>query len=189
MIERICGMISVVTKRVGVAQPLFPEEGDADGDFEDRDGRDGYDEDGDSCDSCDDCNEDDLQGIGETEELELWLEGRLVTTSERAELVWLESELTGMEGSTTKLGFSLREPGLVSMLRSGTVNTALVFEQGVRHTCLYHTPFSTFEVCVQGLRVENRLLTDGTMELDYLIELRGNRTERCQMSVQFQKNE
>lgn len=184
MIKRISGMISVVTKRVGVAQPLFPEEGDTDGEFEDYDGREDYDED---CDSCDGCEEDGIRGIGETEELELLLEGRLVTTSERAELVWLESELTGMEGSTTKLGFSLREPGLVSMLRSGTVNTALVFEQGVRHTCLYHTPFSSFEVCVQGLRVENSLLTDGRMELDYLIELRGNRTERCRMSVQFRE--
>ena len=119
------------------------------------------------------------------EVMELLLEGRLVTAGERAELVWQESELTGMEGSTTKIGFALDAPGLVSMLRSGSVNTALVFEAGRRHTCIYNTPFSAFEVCVQGLEVDNRLLADGALVLDYLIEVRGNRTERCRMEITF----
>ena len=101
------------------------------------------------------------------------------------ELVWHESELTGMEGATTKIGFALDSPDLVSMLRGGSVNTALIFEAGRRHICIYNTPFSAFEVCVQALRVDNRVLTDGSLLLDYLIEIRGNRTERCRMEVSF----
>lgn len=113
------------------------------------------------------------------------MEGKLIVTGERAELVWHESELTGMEGATTKIGFALDSPDLVSMLRSGSVNTALIFEAGRRHICIYNTPFSAFEVCVQALRVDNRVLTDGSLLLDYLIEIHGNRTERCRMEVRF----
>lgn len=172
MMRRVRGMISVVTRRVGVRFPLFPEPDDADWDDED------------------DSEEDDAPleapaEDGEPEVMELLMEGKLVTTGERAELIWKESELTGMEGATTKIGFALDAPGLVSMLRSGSVNTALVFEAGRRHTCIYNTPFSVFEVCVQGLEVDNRLLAEGMLVLDYLIEIRGNRTERCRMEIAF----
>ena len=175
MIERKKGIISIRTRRSGVMMPLFQD--DTDGD-EEADYDDGFDE-----------PFDDLSEEGEVEELELAMEGKLVITGARAELVWHESELTGMEGATTKLGFALDAPGLVSMLRSGSVNTALVFERGQRHICVYNTPFSAFDVCVQGLVVDNRLLSDGTLELDYLIELRGNRAERCRMSVRFSEEQ
>ena len=75
------------------------------------------------------------------------------------------------------------------MLRGGSVNTALIFEAGRRHICIYNTPFSAFEVCVQALRVDNRVLTDGSLLLDYLIEIHGNRTERCRMEVAFAERE
>lgn len=179
MMRRVRGMISVVTRRVGVRFPLFPEADDAMGDVPD----DADWDDGDGAE--DDCPFEAMNEDGEPEVMELLLEGRLVTAGERAELVWQESELTGMEGSTTKIGFAFDAPGLVSMLRSGSVNTALVFEAGRRHTCIYNTPFSAFEVCVQGLEVDNRLLADGTLVLDYLIEVRGNRTERCRMEITF----
>ena len=143
--RRVRGMISVVTRRVGVRFPLFPEPDAADASPDDADWDDEDDSEG------DDFPFEAPAEDGEPEELELLMEGKLVTTGERAELIWKESELTGMEGATTKIGFALDAPGLVSMLRSGSVNTALVFEAGRRHTCIYNTPFSVFEVCVQGL--------------------------------------
>lgn len=174
MIKRTYGMIVIKTRKVGIPFPLFSPESENDGEEE-------------SLEICDEevCEDLPPEEESEAEEIELTLEGKLVVTGERAELVWQESELTGMEGATTKLGFSLAEPGLMSMLRSGSVNTALIFETGKRHFCIYHTLFSAFEVCVQGITVDNRLLTDGTVLLDYLIELKGNRTERCRMQLSF----
>lgn len=117
------------------------------------------------------------------EPIELMMEGRLVTGSDRVELVYEESELSGMEGSLTTIGFRRQEPGLVSMLRTGLVNTALVFEEGKRHFCIYHTPFSDFEICVYTRRVDNRLLTDGVILLDYLMEIHGAQAEHTRMTV------
>jgi uncharacterized beta-barrel protein YwiB (DUF1934 family) len=181
MIRRKFGMITVRTRRVGVPMPLFPDF-DGDSDADEADEADDCDED---CYDCGDAPDGADSDAEEAEEMELAMEGKLIVTGERAELVWHESELTGMEGATTKIGFALDAPDLVSMLRSGSVNTALIFEAGRRHICIYNTPFSAFEVCVQALRVENRVLVDGSLLLDYLIEIRGNRTERCRMEVRF----
>ncbi len=170
MLERKEVMITIRTQRIGVAAPLFRIDGAEDAEE--------YDEE-----YAEELDEEALapEGDGEPEEAEIMTEGRLVTTSRRADLVYEESELTGMEGSVSKLGFDLDRPELVSMLRSGSVSTALIFEPHRRHICVYQTPFSEFEVCVQTLEIRNRLLTAGELYLDYLIEIHGAKTERCKM--------
>ena len=117
------------------------------------------------------------------ERSEFFSEGRQVTTDDRVEIIYEESVLTGLEGSVTSIGFSRSDPSVVTMMRQGFVNTAFVFEEGKRHICVYDTPFSSFEICVHALKVKNRLLDDGTIELDYLTELHGARTERCKMKI------
>ena len=117
------------------------------------------------------------------EPTDLILEGRLVTGKTRVELVYEEGELSGMAGAVTSIGFERATPGLVSMMRTGTVKTALVFEEGKRHFSIYDTPFSSFQVCVHTLRVDNRLLTDGELHLDYLIEIHGAQAEHCRMTI------
>lgn len=174
MLTKKEGMITIQTVRRGIPVPLFALEGGENPDFDE-----------------DDLPEDDLSeedgGEGEdSDSVEMLMEGRLVMTSKRVELVYHESELTGMEGSVTKIGFDLDMPDLVTMLRGGSVSTALVFEPHQRHICVYNTPFSSFEVCVHTLEVKNELLKTGTLYLDYLIEIHGARTERCQMTLTFQ---
>lgn len=157
-------MIKIFTTRMALNQSLFAEAGEGE-ELE-------YDE------------ELPFDGDGEESETsELWMEGRMVTGPERVELVYEESELSGMEGSVSTIGFDRSNPGLVSMIRTGLVSTALVFEEGKRHICVYHTPFSEFEVCAAAKRVENRLLTDGVIELDYVIEVHGAQAERCRMTI------
>lgn len=114
---------------------------------------------------------------------EMMMEGRLITNETRVELIYEESELTGMDGSVTAIGFHRNNPSLMSMMRSGPVRTALTFEEGKRHYCLYNTPLSDFEVCVRAVRVHNRLLEEGEIYLDYLIEIHGARAEHCRMQI------
>lgn len=129
------------------------------------------------------------EDVSEPEEMpeptEMLMEGRLITGTERVELAYEESELTGMEGSVTAIGFARNTPGLVTMMRTGSVRTALVFEKGKRHICVYHTPFSDFEVCVHTEEVKNELLTRGRMELDYLVEIHGAQAEHCRMTIEI----
>lgn len=114
---------------------------------------------------------------------EMIMEGRLVTDSERVSLIYEEGALTGMEGSVTELTFTRENPNLVTMMRTGAVGTALIFEEGKRHICVYNTPFSDFEICVVARKVTNALLREGIIELDYLVEIHGAQAEHCKMSI------
>ena len=72
--------------------------------------------------------------------------GKMVTSPTRVELVYEETVLSGMEGSVTAIGFDRNEPGMISMIRSGTVSTALIFEEDQRHYSVFDTPLSTFQL-------------------------------------------
>ena len=128
--------------------------------------------------------------LGEMPEpTEMLMEGRIVTNRTRVELVYEESELTGMEGSVTSIGFDRNNPTLISMMRTGPVRTALTFEEGKRHYCVYNTPYSDFEVCVRAVRVENDLLREGRMVLDYVVEIHGAQAEHCKMTITVRPKE
>ena len=75
----------------------------------------------------------------DTDEGEEVLEVRSVGTLKRKNgrivLSYEETELTGMDGATTTVSFAERDPSVITMLRYGTISTALVFEEGKRHIC------------------------------------------------------
>ena len=123
---------------------------------------------------------------GGADRLELYTEGHMTvepspTGAEIVSIHYDESELTGMDGAHTTLLFHTDDAGLVSLMRSGAVTTAMTFRAHCRALCVYETPFMPFQVGIHCLTVDNRLLTDGILKLDYIIEIRGARAERCEM--------
>lgn len=121
--------------------------------------------------------------------IEMFSEGELYVTDERVIIAYDESELTGMEGSHTQVRFERSQEGLVTMMRSGSVNTILVFEEGKRHICTYQTPYMPFEICVYTQTVKNTLLENGAIELDYIVEIRGAQAERTQFRIEIFEDE
>ncbi len=119
----------------------------------------------------------------EGETLEMITQGLVRVRGGRVEIVYDEGELSGMEGSRTVISYAKGEPKTVSMIRTGAVSTALVFERGVRHLCTYETPYMPFQIGVFALTVDNRLESEGVIVLDYLIEIRGAQAERCKMTL------
>lgn len=116
--------------------------------------------------------------------IEMFSEGELYITDDRVIIAYDESELTGMEGSHTQVRFEKNMPELVTMMRDGSVNTILVFEEGKRHICTYQTPYMPFEICVFTKSVKNTLLENGVIELDYIVEIRGAQAERTQFKIE-----
>lgn len=111
--------------------------------------------------------------------------GTYTDDGERISISYNETEVTGMEGSTTTITFLKNDPNVVSMMREGAVSATLVFEEGKRHHCLYKTPFMPFEVCVRTIKVSNALLGAGALSLDYIVEIRGAKAERTKFSMQL----
>ena len=124
----------------------------------------------------------------EPQSMEMFSDARLRLTDDMFSLSYEESELTGMEGTSSQLSFMRSQPELVTMLRSGSVSTALVFEPNKRHFCTYKTPFMPFEVCVHTLRIDNKLLAEAaTLDLDYIVEIRGAQAERCRLHLEIKE--
>ena len=92
---------------------------------------------------------------GEPEVTELMTEGAM-TLEEDGEitLTYQETELTGMEGTTTR--FSIRDDTVV-LARSGMVISQLVFQRGNRNSSLYETPWGMMQVDVFTTSLAHRL--------------------------------
>ena len=92
---------------------------------------------------------------GEPEVTELMTEGAM-TLEEDGDitLTYQETELTGMEGTTTR--FSIRDDTVV-LARTGMVNSQLVFQRGKRNSSLYETPWGMMQVDVFTTSLAHRL--------------------------------
>ncbi len=99
-------------------------------------------------------------------------------------ILYHESELTGMDGATSTITYRTDDPELLTMLRSGSVKTAMTFRPHHRAICTYDTPYMPFQVAIHALTVDNRIHTEsGILVLDYLIEIKGGVAERCTMRI------
>ena len=73
----------------------------------------------------------------DSEKLDIFTEGTLTSCDGRISISYNETELTGMEGTVTTITFKMDEPGIITVLRTGSVYTALTLEEGRRHICVY----------------------------------------------------
>ena len=131
------------------------------------------------------------------EKIELFTEGILTVTpdagfaenpSYTVAIRYDETELTGMEGAHSTITYRTADRGLVTMIRTGMVSTALTFKAHHRAICTYETPYMPFSIGIHALTVDNRLDTEGVLKLDYIIEIKGARAERCEMEMKIQED-
>lgn len=80
-----------------------------------------------------------------------------------------ETELTGLEGTTTRLHV---DKGRVTLLREGSINSQMVFEEGRRHLSMYETPYGALSIGINTRRMRSTLgEAGGDVEIDYAIEI------------------
>lgn len=107
---------------------------------------------------------------------ELMTEGTLELTETGLLLSYQETELTGMEGTTTT--FEVRGSQVI-LTRSGSVNSQMVFEEGRQHTSLYETPFGELTVDIQTSVLKHNLSErGGLLEIKYSIAVEHTVTGR-----------
>ena len=80
-----------------------------------------------------------------------------------------ETELTGLEGTTTRLHI---RKGKVTLLREGSINSQMVLEEGRRHLSMYETPYGALSIGVNTKRMRSTVgEAGGDLEIDYAIEI------------------
>ena len=120
------------------------------------------------------------------EEMELVTPGRLVRDAQgRYTISYEESELTGLEGTTTVLQI---EGGRVTLLREGSVNSQMVFEEGRQHTSLYETPYGELSVDIQTSALRHNLSErGGLLEIKYSIAVEHTVTGRNSFKIRVKR--
>ena len=84
-------------------------------------------------------------------------------------LSYEESEVTGMEGTTTT--FTVQGER-VELVRTGAIQSKMVFEKGKKDVSLYNVGFGALTIGVKARRLKNELgPTGGHLEISYGIEI------------------
>ena len=101
--------------------------------------------------------------------IDLTTEGTMEFRDGGWDISYQESELTGMAGVTTTFRV---EPNVVTLKRTGALNSEMVFQKGVVHDSLYRMPFGALMLSVEATCLVYDIVSDGGMiDLSYKISI------------------
>lgn len=96
-------------------------------------------------------------------------DGTMKTVGDTVYLSYEESEISGMEGTTTT--FEVKQDHVV-LRRTGAIESKMVFEKGKKDISLYNVGFGAMTIGVQARRLKNELGPEGgRLEISYGIEI------------------
>ena len=106
---------------------------------------------------------------GDPDASELMTQGRLTLWEDGFILTYEETELTGMEGTTTCF---IQEGEQITLTRTGTVNNHMVFREGRQHSSLYETPHGSVTVDIRTNYLRSTIgEAGGALELSYDVSI------------------
>lgn len=106
--------------------------------------------------------------------LELVTEGKYYKKGNTYYITYKESEVTGMDGTTTTLKVA---DGIVTLMRFGAVNSQFIFQKGQKHVSYYDTAYGAFTIGIvtNGVNI-NVDDSGGEISVDYQLEIDNNKT-------------
>lgn len=108
-------------------------------------------------------------GGQEPDSIELVTEGTMEFQDGGWNISYEESELTGLTGVTTTFRV---EPGVVTLIRNGSLNSQMIFETGKTHESLYQLDFGALMMQITATHVFYDITPDGgSIDLNYRIEI------------------
>ncbi|MCL2579142.1 MAG: DUF1934 domain-containing protein [Oscillospiraceae bacterium] len=127
-----------------------------------------------------------IKGVYNSEDdrdvIELFTTGQYYKRKGCYYICYEESEATGFEGSTTTL--KVEEEKMVTLERTGSANSQLIVERGVRHQCHYDVGCGDLLVGVLGSKIKSSL-TDkgGNLEIKYSLDFNSMYSSENEMYI------
>ncbi len=108
--------------------------------------------------------------VGEEKQtVQIVTDGTMKREGDMVYLSYEESEMTGMEGTTTTFAVGSDQ---VVLTRTGAVQAQMIFEKGKRNVSLYDMGFGALTIGVKARRLKNELGPEGgRLEISYGIEI------------------
>lgn len=112
---------------------------------------------------------------GDKDETELTTVGKLFYKDSKYYLVYKESEITGMEGTTTIIEVDKEKQ--INLKRRGTQRNQLIIESGKRHLCQYETDYGDLLFGISSRFIKNNLsMSGGNISFGYTIDVNSSVT-------------
>lgn len=108
-------------------------------------------------------------GVDEPNVIELTTKATLYKREKEIIIIYQESEITGLEGTMTTLKV---EPEQITLLRTGTTNSQIIFENGKRHVSHYDTEAGCFTVGIYTNSTSIEINDNsGEIFVEYIIDI------------------
>lgn len=123
---------------------------------------------------------------GEESIIELVTEGSIYEKNGSYYIVYEESELSGLEGSTTSL--KVEENKKISMNRFGSLAAKFTFEEGKSYGTNYMTAYGSLDMDVSTnyLKIDiNKEEVKGSIEIDYDLNITGQSATSNKLKIQI----
>lgn len=122
--------------------------------------------------------------MSDGEKIEVVSPGEFTKTDNGYKIVYEETELSGMEGTITKI---LIEDEKVVLERQGTTETKMVFISGEPYVCLYNTPYGMLEITI-STKMLNVNINDkgGNLEINYDIVVAGQKPSNTSLLIKIE---
>ena len=105
----------------------------------------------------------------EQDSIDFTTDGLYTYDGDTACLTYLETDVTGMEGTRTSV---MVMPDKVVVDRDGTVTSRMVFRPGEKHAFLYDTPVGSATMHMDTRGLSSRFNEHGGhMEIDYVMDM------------------
>ena len=101
------------------------------------------------------------------------LPARWRETADEISLSYTEPDPDTKEGAQVQLYFLKNEPETITLTRNGAQNYVLVFNEQQRCSSEYQLGNMSLELAIATRSLANSLREDGTLHLEYVIELQG----------------
>ncbi len=117
--------------------------------------------------------------------IELTTDGKILDDGEKVVIKYDEYvEEDSSNVAHTSLTFSKDKPGIVTLSRSGAVQSSCVFSEGERHKMLYTLDVGTIEFGVHTRNLENTIKNkSGNIRMKYDTEVRGSVVRQCDFKI------
>lgn len=120
-------------------------------------------------------------GRGEEDSIEFTTDGSYFYEDDVACLSYLESEVTGLEGTRTTL---MAYPNQVVVDRDGVVTSRMIFRQGEKSSFMYNTPYGAAAMGISTSSISRSMDGDGgSLDIDYSVDVENNVVARNRFHI------
>lgn len=98
---------------------------------------------------------------------------------------YLETEVTGMEGTRTSV---IVRPDEVVIDRDGMISSRMIFREGEKNSFLYSTPYGTATLGINTRKIKHSFNENGgSMEVDYVMDMEHELVSRNKIFLKIEE--